>query len=116
MKFKLDENLPAELLQELRQAGCEVDSVPDEGLTGTADPILLRKARDEARVFLTMDKGIGNIRSYPPQDHAGIVLFRPPSAGRRAVFEFIRARLHQILDLELIGRLVVVTERGIRTR
>lgn len=34
MKFKLDENLPVDLVSDLRQAGHDADSVPDEGLTG----------------------------------------------------------------------------------
>ncbi len=34
MKFKLDENLPAELLDDPRAAGHEGTSVPGEGLPG----------------------------------------------------------------------------------
>ena len=39
MKFKLDENLPAELLADLRAAGHAAESVPDEGITGATDSI-----------------------------------------------------------------------------
>jgi len=37
MKFKVDENLPADLLDDLRVAGHEAETVPKEGLTGTPD-------------------------------------------------------------------------------
>ena len=32
MKFKLDENMPAEIVTDLRAAGHEADSVTEEGL------------------------------------------------------------------------------------
>ena len=38
MRFKLDENLPAELTELFRQAGHEAVSVLDQGLGGAADP------------------------------------------------------------------------------
>jgi hypothetical protein len=37
MRFKLDENLPAELLTDLRVAGHDAETVPDEGITGAPD-------------------------------------------------------------------------------
>lgn len=116
MKFKLDENLPVEILSTLRDAGHEADSVHDEGLVGMPDPQILARVKAEERILLTMDKGIGDIRAYRPDQYAGIVLFRPPSSGRRTVFDFVRQNLQKILDLELRGRLVVVSGTGVRTR
>ncbi len=116
MKFKLDENLPTELLGELQAAGHEAQSVYDEGLVGAADPLILEKIKEESRIFLTMDKGIGDVRRYPPNEFEGIILFRPGASGRKAVFEFVRTRLPQILALKLRGRLLVVTDKRIRAR
>jgi len=116
MKFKLDENLPVEILSTLRGAGHEADSVHDEGLVGMPDPQILARVKVEERILLTMDKGIGDIRAYRPDQYAGIVLFRPPSSGRRTVFDFVSQNLQKILDLELRGRLVVVSGTGVRTR
>ena len=50
MKFKIDENLPAELAADLRAAVHEADTVHDEGLTGAADsaPRLENLERDVA--------------------------------------------------------------------
>ncbi len=50
MKFKIDENLPAEVATELRAAGHDAESVVDEGLAGSLDPPLLERAKREARV------------------------------------------------------------------
>jgi len=116
MRFKLDENLPAELVGDLRSAGHEAQTVPEEGLAGAPDPVLVERMRTEGRVFLTMDKGIADTRTYPPSQYPGIILFRPPSSGRGAVLTFIRRHLSTILCTDPTGRLLVVSERGIRIR
>jgi len=116
VKVKLDENLPAELLDDLRAAGHEADTVGDEGLTGAPDAVVLDRVRQERRMLFTQDKGIADVRAYPPEQYAGIVLFRPPSMGRGTTLVFVRRHLPAILELDLTGRLVVVTDRGLRLR
>jgi predicted nuclease of predicted toxin-antitoxin system len=116
MRFKLDENLPAELVYDLRDAGHESDTVPDEGIAGAPDSVVLEKVRIEGRVLLTMDKGIADVRAYPPQEYSGIILFRPPTAGRGAVLNFVRRHLPALLRLDVTGHLLVVTDRSIRMR
>jgi len=116
MKFKIDENLPVELRDDLKALGYEADTVPDEGLMGVPDSKLLERARDEDRVLLTMDKGIADVRRFPPREYAGIVLFRPASTGRGEVLQFVRRHLPDILALELKGWLLIVSERSIRVR
>jgi hypothetical protein len=116
MKFKVDENLPAELVYDLRRADQEAETVTDENLSGAPDSIVLERVRSEGRVLLTLDKGIGDIRTYPPQQYAGIVLFRPQTTGRGATLSFVCRHLDTLLRLDLVGHLVVVTERGIRIR
>jgi predicted nuclease of predicted toxin-antitoxin system len=57
MKLKLDENIPAELLDDLREAGHDADSVREEGIAGAPDPVVLGRARAEERVLLTLTRG-----------------------------------------------------------
>lgn len=116
MKLKIDENLPVEIADELRALGHDAKTVVDEGMAGTDDARLMARVEEESRVFMTMDKGIANIQAYSPERFAGLILLRPSQAGRGAVLSFVRERLTQILDLALEGRLVVVTETGIRIR
>lgn len=66
MRFKLDENLPVELLADRRAAGHDADGLRDEGLIGASDDLVLDLVRRESRVLLTLDKGIANVRAYPP--------------------------------------------------
>jgi predicted nuclease of predicted toxin-antitoxin system len=116
VNFKLDENLPIELATDLRELGHDADTVMDEKLCGATDPVVVQAARATGRVLLTLDKGIANLRRYPIDEHAGVVLFRPDTLGRRAVFEFVRERLQRILKLDLKGRLTVVGPNRIRFR
>jgi hypothetical protein len=116
MKFKIDENLPAELKSDLLAAGYDADLVVDEGLRGSPDPPILRAAQQDGRIFLTMDKGVADVRAYPPEQFAGIVLFRPKSQGRGATLEFVRRYLPVILSADVSGRLLVVTDAGVRLR
>ncbi|MBI3468738.1 MAG: DUF5615 family PIN-like protein [Planctomycetes bacterium] len=116
MKFKIDENLPAEIVADLRAAGHEADTVPDQGLAGSVDPVILAAVQREGRVLLTMDIGIGDIRAYPPEQYPGIVLFRLRRSGRGTSLALVRKHLPALLQSELVGHLRVVSEAGIRVR
>ena len=70
----------------------------------------------EKRILFTLDKGIANLKQYPVEEHAGVVLFRPVRSGRRLVLAFIRERLPSLLELDLRDRLTVVGPTRIRVR
>jgi predicted nuclease of predicted toxin-antitoxin system len=116
MKFKIDENLPVELKSDLSTAGHDAETIVDEGLTGAPDPDVVRQSQHERRVLLTMDKGIADVRAYPPDQYSGIVLFRPATQGRAATLRFVRRHLVALLTAELDGHLLVVSDSGIRIR
>lgn len=50
-----------------------------EQLAGRSDPVVVREAEGEDRMLLTLDRGVGDLRHYPPGSHAGIVVRRPPA-------------------------------------
>jgi predicted nuclease of predicted toxin-antitoxin system len=117
VKFKIDENLPFELAEELRAIGYDADTVSEERLSGAPDAKIIAAAQEGGRVLLTMDKGIADLRLYPPSQFAGIVLFRPKRAGRLTTLNFVRYHLLLLCrKTELAGRLVVVSEAGMRIR
>src|SRR5437899_12739173 len=101
MRFKLDENLPRELADDLRRLGHDPDSIVEEGLSGANDRTVLQAARTAGRVLLTLDKGIASLLQHPVHEHAGVVLFRPDTAGRRAGPSLVRSRLSAPLATEL---------------
>lgn len=116
MIFKLDENLPIELAADLRCLGHQADTVYDEAIGGIQDESLMPLVKAEGRVLFTLDKGIADIRAYPPTDFAGLVLFRPPQQGRGEVLRFVRDHLAEVLAELTPGCLLVVSSAGIRRR
>lgn len=93
MKVKLDENLPAGVLEGLRAAGHEADTVRDETLKGAPDVVVLDRVRHHRRVLFTPDQGIAEVRAYPPEQHTGIVRLRPGRMGRAMTLAFVRQYL-----------------------
>lgn len=76
MRFKIDENLPAELAEELRVAGHEAATVEDQRLVGTSDRHLSEVCKTEGRIFVTLDLDFADIRTYPPNKHSGLIVLR----------------------------------------
>ena len=116
MRIKLDENLPAELVEDLAAMGHDADTVASEGLAGFSDHRVVRAASSADRVLFTLDKGIGDVRRHPLRHHAGVVLFHLRRQGPRAVRVVVLDAIARLIDDVGPGRLVVVSEAAIRTR
>jgi predicted nuclease of predicted toxin-antitoxin system len=76
VKFKLDENLPVSSAAILTSGGHDVDTVTEEGLVGAPDRDVVAAATAAGRILVSLDRGLGDIRAYPPGSHAGIVVLR----------------------------------------
>lgn len=116
MKIKLDENLPHALIDLLSTLGHEVDSVPQEGLTGQPDDIIWQKTQQEKRFLITQDLDFSDINRFSPGSHFGLLLVRLRSPGRLA----LKAKIQQIFTEEDVEEwrhcFVVVTDRKLRIR
>lgn len=99
MRLKLDENLPVAAAIPLRELGHDVDTVHDEALAGAADPQVIAAATAAGRALITLDKGLADVRAYPPADYAGIILLRPKSTGRGTVLQFVTDQLSQLPEI-----------------
>jgi len=89
MSLKLDENLDVRLVPMLRDEGFDVDTVRDEGLSGSSDDVIYQVCRDSRRVLVTLDLDFANPVRYPPEPTEGIVVVRVP----RPLLGLIRATL-----------------------
>jgi predicted nuclease of predicted toxin-antitoxin system len=89
VRVKLDENLPDSVISILGGAGHDVDTARAEGLRGAKDPAVLAGATADDRLLLTLDRGLGDIRAYPPGTHAGIVVVRLDHQSPRAIRDAI---------------------------
>lgn len=56
MKFKVDENLPAEVAAEIESAGHSANTVVQEKPSGAPDSEVVRVAASEQRIVVTLDK------------------------------------------------------------
>lgn len=116
MRFKLDENLPTGLAAQLTVRGHDADTVIDEGLDGHPDPIVVAAATEAERMLVTLDRGIGDLRRYPPGSHAGVLVLRPTSQDPASVLDLVD-RLLQTHGLDdLAGCVVIVEPRRVRIR
>ncbi len=112
MKFKLDENLPVSAAGILADAGHDVDTVPDEGLTGRPDQEVVTALTAAGRVLISLDIGLGDIRAYPPGSRAGIVILRLVDQSAATVTKAI-GDLATLAELESLARAVAVLQRGL---
>lgn len=116
MRFKLDENLPGDLCALLRDAGHDATTVGGQRLSGSDDATLYAICQHEGRAIVTLDVGFGNIRAYPPEQSAGVIVLRPASQSRPAVLTLIQ-RVLSLLGTEPIeGKLWIIGEDRIRIR
>ncbi len=77
MKFKLDENLGTSAAKLFKNAGLDVETVPDEKLTGAPDDTIYSACIKENRCLITLDLDFSNVLRFPPYDTPGIIILRP---------------------------------------
>jgi predicted nuclease of predicted toxin-antitoxin system len=116
LKVMVDEDLPRQAVQLLREHGYDAASVVEQGMGGWKDPQLWIAIQKDERYLVTADKGFGDIRAYPPGTHRGILLLRPDEDGIRPVIELLRKVLDSYNLEDLVGATTVATPRGIRLR
>ena len=115
MKIKLDHNLSPLLAAILDDLGHDVKTAADERLEKASDSLLLYEATVEERILFTLDKGFADVDRYPPDTHAGIVVFDQRKTESIAQVEqrliaFARSRSKRKLE----GRVVVVERTRMR--
>jgi predicted nuclease of predicted toxin-antitoxin system len=116
VRVELDEHLPQDLATALRRDGHDVHTVVEEHLAGESDPVVVAAATDEGRLLLTLDRGIGDLRRYPPGSHAGILVLRPAAQDPDSMLALIRRLMSTHPLDELRSCVVVVEPRKVRIR
>lgn len=116
MRFKIDENLPVELAELLRSAGHEADTVADEHATGAVDPALAALCKRERRSLITLDRGFGDIRAYPPAEYEGIVVLCPERQDKVTVLRLCGQLEEALRAHPLAGYLWVLEPHRLRLR
>lgn len=115
-RFKVDENLPMEVAGVLREAGHDAVTVGEQQLGGEADPAIAAVCRIERRTLLTLDTDFADLRAYPPESAAGIVVLRLRRQDRAHVVAVVTRLLPRFEEEPLAGFLWIVDEERIRIR
>jgi predicted nuclease of predicted toxin-antitoxin system len=115
MLFKIDENLPVQIAESLCSLGHDAKTVNDEHLKGAKDPYLMRTCDLEKRILVTLDVDFADIRTYPPQEHRGIVL-RLRDQSKPHVLRIFDSAVTLLKTEPVLGHLWIIEENMIRIR
>jgi predicted nuclease of predicted toxin-antitoxin system len=116
MRFKIDENLPQESADLLRQASHDAVTVIAQRMGGGPDPNLATVCNSKGRVLVTLDLDFADIRAYPRVEYRGFIVLRPTSQAKSHVLNLLQLAIERLPSEELTGKLWVVDEGGIRIR
>ena len=116
MKFKIDENIPLEVAELLRNAGYDSTTVPEQNLSGTSDASLADVCRKENRILVTLDNDFADIRTYPPDKFPGIVVMRLNQQDKFHVLEVFGQAMHLFPNETIERHLWIIEEDKIRIR
>lgn len=116
MKFKIDENLPLELVNLLNAAGHDVASVLGQEMGGATDSMLAEHCRSEDRALMTLDVGFADIRRYPPERFPGLVVLRLRRHDTPYILDLVRQLLPRFSTEPLFSHLWIVEEGRLRVR
>jgi predicted nuclease of predicted toxin-antitoxin system len=116
VKFRIDENLPLELENLLGTAGHDVTSVLGQEMGGVTDLALAEHCRTEQRALITLDVGFADIRRYPPNRFAGLVVLRLRRHDTPSILDAVRQLLPRLSTELLASQLWIVEEGRMRIR
>lgn len=113
-RFKVDEDLPAEIAERLRAVGYDAVTVREQSLCGVEDSRLWELVQHEARCLMTADKGFGATRKALPGTHNGLVLLRLSRESRAGYLRLLESFLAGGFVGQTTGRVVSVSPDSIR--
>ena len=99
MTFKVDENMPIEAADDLRQAGHDALTVMDQQLAGQPDPRVAAVCRAEGRALVSLDLDFSDIRVYPPADYCEIIVLRPAVQTVASIRRLMALRMRNLLTV-----------------
>jgi predicted nuclease of predicted toxin-antitoxin system len=115
MKFKLDENIGQRGINQRKQAGYDVSTVLEQGLTSASDPTVIKVCQQEDRCLVTLDLDFSNPLQYVPSQYKGIAVLRlPPRATIDDLTDAIQTLISGLENEDIIGKLWIIQRGRIR--
>jgi len=118
MRFLIDEDLPRSIKDLLQRYGHEGVDLRLIGFQGSKDYQIAALAQSRKLCLVTGDFDFSNIRNYPPEKYAGIVVLRVPrTATASYIVNLFESFLRQEeLVAQMPGKLAIVEPGRIRIR
>jgi len=116
VRLKLDENLPVEAAIVLRDAGFDAETIRKERLSGAEDQVFAASVQSERRVLVTLDLDFSDIRAYPPDQFAGIVVLRLKTQDKATVLAHMRRAVAVLQLRSPVGELWIIQHDRVRFR
>ena len=113
-RFKLDENLNEGWAAPLVDAGHDVQSVRQEGLSGSDDGMAAAACQREDRCLVTADLDFAQIIRYPPEEYSGIVILRHPAPTLRGMSQLMEQLVTALAQMNVSGQLWIVEPGRLR--
>ncbi len=110
-RFKLDENLPRDAEALFSNTGHDAETVLGEHLGGAPDGRVIDVAREEQRVFVTLDADFADIRAFPPGQFPGIWVLRGQSQSIENILALLNGAL-AVLETESPANKLWIIEPG----
>jgi len=108
-----DENIHPGVIEGLHSRGHEVRTVVEEGLQGSDDLDILRRAHDQGRVIVTHDADFGALAIRAGEPVVGLIFLRPGNISPLIVLQMLDA-----IEAEaptVVGPFLAVAQRTGRT-
>ncbi|MBI3951024.1 MAG: DUF5615 family PIN-like protein [Acidobacteria bacterium] len=116
MRFFTDQDVYEPTVKWLVALGHDVLRAREVNLSRAADQKLLRHAYEIGRIFITCDKGFGQLVFLSQQPHSGVILLRVKPTTLNAVHQELERFLREHADQDLSGCFVVIEPAGHRIR
>lgn len=115
-RLLLDQGLPRSSAAILTRAGWDAIHVADIGMSRADDNEILRRARSEARVCVTLDADFHALLVTGEESGPSVIRIRKEGLDAAALAALLQGVWGGIEDVLLHGAMVTITERSVRVR
>lgn len=117
MGILIDANMPRPTAARLRARQIEAVDVREIGLADAADSVIASVARDQKLAILTRDFDFADVRNYPPELYAGIIVLALPNTWTAdVVLGAVDALINSCVFVDPDRKLIIVEPGRIRIR
>jgi predicted nuclease of predicted toxin-antitoxin system len=94
----------------------DAETIREERLSGWEDQVVAANAQSERRVLVTLDLDFSDIREYPPEQLAVVIVLRLKTQDKGAVLAHMRRAVTVLRERSPIGELWIIQNDRVRFR